>query len=111
MARLRYSGYVVAIFLALILYLFGIINALETVSALFLFIGLWTIALGFAYKGERMYYFGWGACIAVLCTFIVLPLSYTLGLVLVVIVALIIINAMIPRRSTKGSPQPISTKK
>jgi hypothetical protein len=114
MARLRYSGYVVAIFLALILYLFDIINASETLSALFLFIGLWTIALGFAYKGERMYYLGWGACIAVLCTFIVLPkISYTVGLVLIVIVALIIINAMIPRRSTKGppQPQPISTKK
>jgi len=106
MVRLRYSGYVVAILLALILYLFGITNISRTVSALFLFIGLWTIALGARYKGERMYYIGWGACIAVLSTFIVLSLSYTVGLVLIVIVALILINAMIPRRSIKVHRQP-----
>jgi predicted membrane protein len=105
MARLRYSGYVVAIFLALVLYLFGITNISQTVSALFLFIGLWTIALGLNYKGERMYYTGWGVCIAVLSTFVVLPLSYTVGLVLIAIIAMILINAMLPRRSTKVLPQ------
>ena len=110
--RLRYSGYVVAIFLALILYLFGILtNVSQTVSALFLFVGLYTIALGLNYKGERMYYTGWGACIAVLSTFILLPWNYVVGLVLVVIVALILINAMIPRRSTKVASQPTDLKK
>jgi hypothetical protein len=109
--RLRYSGYVVAIFLALILYLFGLTNISQTVSALFLFVGLWTIALSLNYKGERMYYVGWGACIAVLSTFILLPLRYTVGLVLIVIIALILINAMIPRRSTKAPSQPTDSNK
>lgn len=109
--RLRYSGYVVAIFLALILYLFDLTNVSQTVSALFLFVGLYTIALGLNYKGERMYYTGWGACIAVLSTFILLPWNYVVGLVLVVIVALILINAMIPRRSTKVASQPTDLKK
>ena len=110
MVRLGYSGYVVAILLALVLYLFRITNISETVSALFLFIGLWTITLGLSYKGERMYYFGWGACIAVLSTFVLLPLSYTIGLVLIVIIALILINATLMKGSTKARSQPASSK-
>jgi hypothetical protein len=105
MARLRYSGFVIAIFLAFILYLFGIANISQTVSALFVFIGSWTVILGLNYKGERMYYTGWGVCIGALSTFIVLPLSYTVGLVLTAIIALILVNAMILRKSTQVLPQ------
>jgi hypothetical protein len=63
--------------------------------------GLWTIVCGVIINGgrnDRIYYIGWGSVIAVLSTIVVLPLAYTIGLVLTVIIALIILSYIIPKR-------------
>jgi hypothetical protein len=96
----QFPGYIVAFFLAIALYLFGITNALQSLSMLFLLVGLWTIICGLiinAGRNDRMNYVGWGSVVSVLSTIVVLPLAYTIGLVLIVIVALIILNYIIPK--------------
>ena len=106
MARFnQFPGYIVAFLLAIALYLFGITNPLQSLSMLFLLVGLWTIVCGLAINGgrnDRIYYFGWGSVIAVLSTIVVLPLAYTIGLVLIVIIALIILNYVIPKSTRVG---------
>lgn len=96
----QFPGYIVAFFLAIALYLFGITNALQSLSMLFLLVGFWTIVCGLITNGgryDRIYYIGWGSVIGVLSTIVVLPLAYTIGLVLIVITALIILNYIIPK--------------
>ena len=103
----QFPGYVVALFLAIALYLFGITNTLQSLSMLFLLAGLWTIVYGLAInsgKYDRLVYVGWGSVIGVLSTIVVLPLAYTIGLVLIVIIAMIMLNYVIPK-STRSSPK------
>lgn len=115
MARLgQLSGFIIAIFLAIALYLFGLINGFQSISALFLFVGLWLLIFGLTAKGgryDKIYYIGWGSGIGVLSTFVVLPLTYTIGLVLIVVIALIIVNTIIPKRRTKIPHSPTYSKK
>ena len=103
------SGLAVAILLAIVLNLLGVTNALQSVSTLLLFTGLWTVIYGLAMHVEKLYYVGWGGSVAVLSTFIVLPLAYTVALVLIVIIVLIIINARL-RRATEVVSRPASSK-
>lgn len=99
--RLGYgSGLAIAVLLAIVLYLFGVISALQSVSALLLLTGLWTVIYGLTMHVDKIYYIGWGAGIAVLSTFIVLPLAYAVALVLVVIIILIVVRAN-RRRGTR----------
>ena len=99
--RLGYgSGLIVAILLPIVLCLFGVTNALQSISALLLFSGLWTVVYGLTTHVDKMLYVGWGAGIAVLSTFIVIPLTYSVALVLVVIIILIVVSAARSRRST-----------
>jgi uncharacterized membrane protein len=98
-------GLIVAILLAIVLYLFGLINPEQTVSALLLFVGLWTMIFGGTAKGEKTYYVGWGAVIAVLSTFIIIPLAYTIALVLIVVIIFTIFTATRSKRTTETVAQ------
>ena len=110
--RLGYgSGLAVAVLLAIVLNLLGVANVLQSVSALLLFTGLWTVIYGLTMHVEKLLYVGWGAPVAVLSTFIVLPLTYTVALVLIVIIVLIIVNATRLRRATEVVSRPASPKK
>ena len=94
------SGLAIAILLAIVLYLFRVTTSLQFVSTLLLFGGLWTVMYGLVAHVDKIYYVGWGACVAVLSSFVVLPLAYAAALVLVVIIVLIVVNAYRPKRSS-----------
>ena len=102
--RLGYgSGLIVAILLPIVLYLFGVTDALQSISALLLFCGLWTAAYGLTAHVDKILYVGWGAGIAVLSTFILIPLTYSVALVLVVIIVLIVASAARSRKTTSSA--------
>ena len=88
-------GEIVAILLSLISYLFNLTNPEYTLSLFLLLSGLWTLTAGLLVveKRDRTYYAAWGVVVAVLSAFAFLPPNYTLGLVLVAIVALILLTA------------------
>lgn len=88
-------GEVVVVLLSLISYLFTLTNGTYTLSLFLLLSGLWTLAAGLFLVGkrDRTYYSSWGVVIAILSAFAFLPLNYTIGLVLVAIVALILLTA------------------
>ena len=91
----------------LALLLFGVLNPLQSISALLLLAGLWTLIFGvfLGSREDRMVYSGWGLVVALFSTFILLPLQYTAGLVVVGIIALILISVLAKPRSGN---QPIS---
>lgn len=101
--RMGYSsGIVVGILLPLALLLFGVTSPLRSLSLIFLFCGVWTIIFGFYYQREKSYWIGWGAGIAVLSSIAIVPLRYTIGLVLIVIVILVLATAF--GRRSKSTP-------
>ncbi len=104
-------GLIVAVLLAVILYLFSLTNFEQTVAAMLLFVGVWTIIFGFTATGQKTYYVGWGAVIAVISTFIVIPLAYTVALVLIVVIVFTIFVAARPRGPTRTVAQPTDLKK
>jgi predicted MFS family arabinose efflux permease len=85
--------------------LFEILRVIQTVSAILLLGGLWVLVFGLLLdrKNERLYYSGFGAIIALLSTFLFIPLRFTAGLVIVAIVVLAIISA-VSRPSVGHSP-------
>jgi hypothetical protein len=89
-------GLIATILLPLALLLFGLLKPRETISAILLLSGLWTLAFGLLMerKAERLYYSGFGVVLALLSTFIFIQFRYTLGLVLVALVALALIQAV-----------------
>ena len=94
------SGLAIAILLSIVLYLFKVTTLPQFVGTLLLFCGLWTAIYGLVMHVDKIYYAGWGAGVAVLSTFVVLPLAYAIGLVLIVIIILIIVNSMRPKKTT-----------
>ena len=85
-------GIIVAILLSAAAYSFGL-HANYTISLGLLLVGLWTIvcALFLVDQKDRWYYSGWGVVLAFLSLFAFLPAGYTIGLVLIAIVALILL--------------------
>ena len=104
-------GLIVAILLAIVLYLFSLISFEGTISALFLFVGLWTIIFGVTATGEKTYYVGWGAVIAVLSAFIEIGWTYTIALVLIVVIVFTIFTASRPKVTAKTAAQPTDSNK
>lgn len=97
-------GIIIAILLSVISFLFGLTTPLATVSLLLLLVGLWILAFGaFLSQKDRIYLSGWGLVLALLATFLVLPIQYTIGLVLAAIVALILVTYL------RGSSSPQKT--
>jgi len=91
-------GAIVAILLSTAVYLLGLVTLAGMVSLLLLLFGLWTIVAAFAIeeRKDRSYYSGWGVVIAILSLFYFMPsINYTIGLVLLAIVALIVINVYV----------------
>jgi accessory gene regulator protein AgrB len=105
-------GIIVAILLSAAAYSFGL-HLNYTISLGLLLVGLWTIvsALFFVDQKDRWYYSGWGIVLAFLSLFAFLPAGYTVGLVLIAIVALILLyvyvggsSKMITAARTTPSP-------
>jgi len=84
-------GVILATLVSLVLFLFGLVGYAWLGALLLLLNGLWIIVYGLieAERRDRLYYAGWGAIMAGLATFVVLPLAYTVGVVLVLIIAVI----------------------
>lgn len=81
-------GVIIATLVSLILYLFGFITAYTWLAACLLLLnGLWILVYGVvqAERGDKLFYAGWGLVLAGLSTFVVLPLAYTIGVTLVLI--------------------------
>jgi hypothetical protein len=89
-------GLIVTVLLPLALLLFEVLRPVETISAILLLSGLWTFMFGLLIqrRTERLYYSGFGVVIILFSTFIVIPFRFTLGLVVVAIVALAVISAV-----------------
>ena len=90
-------GLIATVLLPIALLLFRILGPVQTVAAILLLSGLWGFVFGLFMerRGERLYYSGFGAIVALLSTFIVIPLTYTAGLVIVALVALALIQALL----------------
>jgi hypothetical protein len=91
------AGAIVAVAMGVVVLASGIFNPKEAVSLVLLLVGLWTIIFAFtlAERKDRNYYVGWGAVLAALSLFDLLPMNYAYVLIILAIVALIIINVYI----------------
>ena len=87
-------GVILATLVALVLYLFGVVDLVWLAALLLLFNGVWIAVYGVvqAERSGRLYYAGWGLIMAGLSTFVVLPLTYTLGVTLVLIIVVIAVR-------------------
>ena len=86
-------GALIAILLSFAAYLFGLLTVEQTASTILLLVGLWTIVVAFLGDSkDRTYYSGWGVVLAVLSLFAFIPFYYTVGLILIAVVALIILS-------------------
>ena len=84
-------GIILATLASLVVFLFGLVGY-EWLGALLLLLnGLWIVVYGAveAESKDKLYYAGWGLIMAGLSTFVVLPIAYTLGVVIVLIMAVI----------------------
>jgi len=84
-------GIILATLVSLVVFLFGLVNYAWLAALLLLLNGLWILVYGAieAERRDKLYYAGWGLIMAGLSTFVVLPPAYTLGVVLVLIIAVI----------------------
>ena len=84
-------GIILATLVSFVLFLFGIVNYAWLGAMLLLLNGLWIVVYGVmeAERRDKLYYAGWGLIMAGLSTFVVLPLAYVFGVVLVLIIAVI----------------------
>jgi len=89
-------GLVATVLLPLAFLLFGLLKERQTFPAILLLSGLWALVFGLLMenKQERLYYSGFGVVVALLSTYLFLPLQYTAGLVLVAFVALALTQAV-----------------
>ena len=89
-------GLIATVLIPLALLLFGVLKGNQTVAAILFLSGVWGFLFGLFMesKQERLYYSGFGVVVALLSTFIVIQFRYTLGLVLVALVALALIQAL-----------------
>lgn len=101
----------IAVLAPLALLLFGVVDAAQTVALVLFLSGLWTAVFGvvFERRNERLYEVGFGIIVAVLSTFIFLPLQYTAGLEVVSIIAIILASIVAkPKPSPKTMPRQVS---
>jgi predicted membrane channel-forming protein YqfA (hemolysin III family) len=81
-------GLLLCFLIPIALLLFSVVSVAQTASLVFLLAGLWAVVFGlaFASRKDRLYQIGFGIVVAVLSTFIVLPLQYTAGLVVLSVI-------------------------
>lgn len=103
-------GVIIAVLLPIALFFFGALNGEDTIAAILVLNGLWSVAFGLAFAGkDRMFYAGWGLVVAILATFAFLPWQYTIGLVLVAAIVLVLAQSfMKPSTSTRMATQPVA---
>jgi hypothetical protein len=89
-------GLIATVLIPVALSFFGVLGGKDAVAAILLLSGAWAFVFGlFAEaKQERLYTSGFGALVAILSTFIVIHLRYTIGLFIVALVALALIQAL-----------------
>jgi hypothetical protein len=106
-------GLIVTVLLPVALLLFEVLRVVQTVSAILLLSGLWTLIFGLLMerKNERLYYSGFGAIVILLSTFLFIPFRFTAGLVIVAIVALAVISAVVRPGASHLPPTSSSTQK
>ncbi|HVC27564.1 MAG TPA: hypothetical protein VND40_05330 [Nitrososphaerales archaeon] len=90
------AGLIATVLLPIAFLLFGLLKAGQTLPAILLLSGLWVLVFGLMMEGkqERLYYSGFGAMVALLSTYLFVPVQYTVGLVLVALVVLALIRAL-----------------
>lgn len=84
-------GIILATLVSLAVFLFGFVDYAWLAALLLLLNGLWIVVYGVieAERRDKLYYAGWGLIMAGLSTFVVLPLTYTLGVVIVLAIVVI----------------------
>jgi hypothetical protein len=89
-------GLIATVLLPLAFLFLGVLSVGETLPAILLLSGLWAFAFGLSMenKQERLYYSGFGAIVALLSTYHFIQLRYTIGLVIVALVALALIQGL-----------------
>jgi hypothetical protein len=103
-------GLLVCVLVPVSLLLFGIVDDAQTASLILFLGGLWTVAFGAVFGGrkDRLYNVGFGIIVAILSTFIFLPLQYTAGLVVISIVVLTLASIMVrPKTGPRNVPQQV----
>jgi hypothetical protein len=90
-------GLIATVLLPLALLAFGALKGGQTIPAILLLSGLWAFVFGLLMQAklERLYYSGFGAIVALLSTYLFIQLRYTVGLVIVALVALALIQALL----------------
>ena len=86
----------------LFLFSFVVVNYAWLGASLLLLNGLWILVYGIVEAGskDKLYYAGWGLIMAGLSTFVVLPLAYTFGVTIMLIIVVIAV------RLVAGSSKP-----
>lgn len=89
-------GLIVAVLLPIALFLFNLLSSYGAISAMLLLVGLWILVFGVTYgaKPDKVYNVAMGLIIAILSTFYFIPARYTLGLVVVAIIAMILVSVV-----------------
>jgi len=95
-------GLIVCVLLPIVLLLFGILDVLQTASAILLLGGLWAITYGivFGKVGSKLYNVGAGVVVVSVSTFVFFPLQYVLGLVLISAIAMVLISVAATRKKS-----------
>jgi hypothetical protein len=90
-------GSMIAILLAVVVYLLELVDLKGMLSLMFFLVGLWTLIAAFTIVDpkDRFYYTGWGVVIAFLSLFNFIPVNYTVALLILAIIALIVINVYV----------------
>jgi predicted MFS family arabinose efflux permease len=99
-------GLIICILVPVVLLLFGILDIVQTASGILLLCGLWAIVYGVAFGkiADRLYDVGAGVVVIAISTFVVLPLQYVAGLVLISIIAIVLTSIAMPRKKVKTTP-------
>lgn len=92
-------GLIICVLLSVALALFGVTNLFQTIAVLLALAGIWTLIHGLfiGREQDRLYHIGLGVIVALLSTFIFLPIQYTLGLVVVSIMIVIVVGYTVAR--------------
>ena len=89
---------------SLVLFLFGFVSYAWLGASLLLLNGLWILVYGVveAESKDKLYYAGWGLIMAGLSSFVLLPLAYTLGVTIMLIIVVIAVRLV----AGSGKPGP-----
>jgi len=102
-------GTVITVLVPVALTLFGVLSVKGGISAFLLLFGAWGVIFGTTIGGRRsrLYYAGWGLVLMAFSSFIVLPATYVIGLVVVAVLIVVIAYMFsMGNRSKAGAAPP-----